>query len=135
MKNLKFFFIGLYFGIVLTKTEMISWFRIQEMLHFHSMHIYGVIGTAVLTGIVSVFIISAADLKTWNKEKIRFPDKQSYKGLFPGGVIFGLGWSLTGADPAAMVALLGNGIWVMLVGLFSAIVGTFVYSTLRNKLP
>jgi len=135
MKYIKFFLIGMYLGFVLTKTEALSWFRIQEMFHFHSIHMYGVIGSAVLTGVIGLFIIGTLKLKSFTGERIKLIAKQSHTGLLPGGIIFGLGWSLTGASPASMFALLGNGMWIMLIGIFSAIVGTFVYGSIKNQKP
>ena len=133
MKYLKFFLIGFYFGIVLTKTEAISWFRVQEMLLFNNIHLYGVIASAALVGMISLFIIGRFDIKSLNGERIRLLEKESSRGLLVGGIIFGLGWSLIGASPAAMFALLGNGMWVMLIGIFSAIAATFVYGVVKNQ--
>src|SRR6188508_3196857 len=127
MKYIKFFLIGIYFGIVLTKAEVISWFRIQEMFHFQSIHMFGIIGSAVVVGAISVFLIKKFNLKTFGGEDIRLISKEYHKGLLPGGIIFGLGWALTGACPGPMFALVGNGIEVMLVAIIAAIAGTFVY--------
>ncbi|ABG58306.1 DUF6691 family protein [Cytophaga hutchinsonii] len=135
MKYIKFFLIGIYFGIVLTKAEVISWFRIQEMFHFQSIHMYGIIGSAVVVGAISVFLIKKFNLKSFGGEEIRLISKEYHKGLLPGGIIFGLGWALTGACPGPMFALLGNGIEVMLVAILSAIAGTFVYGVVKDKLP
>jgi len=135
MKYIKFFLIGIYFGIVLTKAEVISWFRIQEMFHFQSIHMFGIIGSAVVVGAISVFLIKKFNLKTFGGEDIRLISKEYQKGLLPGGIIFGLGWALTGACPGPMFALVGNGIEVMLVAILSAIAGTFVYGVIKDKLP
>ena len=135
MKYIKFFLIGIYFGIVLTKAEVISWFRIQEMFLFQSIHMYGIIGSAVVVGAISVFLIKKFNLKTFGGEDIRLISKEYHKGLLPGGIIFGLGWALTGACPGPMFALVGNGIEVMLVAILSAIAGTFVYGVVKDKLP
>jgi uncharacterized membrane protein YedE/YeeE len=135
MKYIKFFLIGIYFGIVLTKAEVISWFRIQEMFHFNSIHMYGIIGSAIVVGATSVFFIKKFNLKSFGGENIRLISKEYHKGLLPGGIIFGLGWALTGACPGPMFALVGNGVQVMLVAILSAIAGTFVYGVVKDKLP
>ena len=135
MKYIKFFLIGIYFGIVLTKAEVISWFRIQEMFHFQSIHMFGIIGSAVVVGAISVFLIKKFNLKTFGGEDIRLISKEYHKGLLPGGIIFGLGWALTGACPGPMFALVGSGVEVMLVAILSAIAGTFVYGVVKDKLP
>lgn len=135
MKYIKFFLIGIYFGIVLTKAEVISWFRIQEMFHFQSIHMFGIIGLAVVVGAISVFLIKKFNLKSFGGEDIRLISKEYHKGLLPGGIIFGLGWALTGACPGPMFALVGNGVEVMLVAIVSAIAGTFVYGVVKDKLP
>jgi uncharacterized membrane protein YedE/YeeE len=135
MKYIKFFIIGIYFGIVLTKAEVISWFRIQEMFHFQSIHMFGIIGLAVVVGATSVFLIKKFNLKSFGGEDIRLISKEYQKGLLPGGIIFGLGWALTGACPGPMFALLGNGVGVMLIGIGAAIAGTFVYGLVKDKLP
>ena len=135
MKYIKFFLIGIYFGIVLTKAEVISWFRIQEMFHFQSIHMFGIIGLAVVVGAISVFLIKKFNLKSFGGEDIRLISKEYHKGLLPGGIIFGLGWALTGACPGPMFALVGNGVEVMLVAIVSATAGTFVYGVVKDKLP
>jgi uncharacterized membrane protein YedE/YeeE len=135
MKYIKFFLIGVYFGIVLTKAEVISWFRIQEMFHFQSIHMFGIIGLAVAVGATSVFLIKKFNLKSFGGEDIRLISKEYHKGLLPGGIIFGLGWALTGACPGPMFALIGNGMEVMLVAIVSAVAGTFVYGVVKDKLP
>jgi uncharacterized membrane protein YedE/YeeE len=135
MKYIKFFLIGMYFGIVLTKAEVISWFRIQEMFHFESIHMYGIIGSAIVVGAISILLIKKFNLKSFGGEDIRLVGKDYHKGLLPGGIIFGLGWALTGACPGPMFALVGNGVEVMLVAIMSATAGTFVYGLVKDKLP
>ena len=135
MKYIKFFLIGIYFGIVLTKAEVISWFRIQEMFHFQSIHMFGIIGLAVVVGAISVLLIKKFNLKSFGGEDIRLISKEYHKGLLPGGIIFGLGWALTGACPGPLFALVGNGVEVMLVAIVSATAGTFVYGVVKDKLP
>lgn len=135
MRYLKFLFIGIYFGILLTKAEVISWFRIQEMFRFQSFHMYGIIGSAVAIGMISVLLIKKFNLKTINGEEIKIVPKTYHKGYFAGGVLFGLGWALTGACPGPTIALIGNGYTVMIVAFLSAIVGTYCYGLLKHKLP
>ncbi|MCU0417629.1 MAG: YeeE/YedE family protein [Cytophagaceae bacterium] len=135
MKYLKFFIIGMYFGVVLTKAEVLSWYRIHEMFLFQSIHMFGIIGLAVVTGALSIFIIKRWNIKALGGEDINIVKKDYHKGLLPGGIIFGLGWALTGSCPGPMFALLGNGYSVVLVIVLSAIAGTFVYGLVRNTLP
>lgn len=133
--NLKFLIVGLFFGILLVKSEVISWFRIQEMFRLQSFHMYGVIGSAVITGIISIWLIKRFRIKTINGEKIEIPDKKFNKGQIYGGLLFGFGWALTGACPGPMFAQIGTGSLVVIVALLSAITGTWVYGLLREKLP
>ncbi len=133
--NLKFLVMGLFFGILLVKSEVISWFRIQEMFHLQSFHMYGVIGSAVITGIISVSIIKHYNIKTISGEKIVIPSKKFNKGQIYGGLLFGFGWALTGACPGPMFAQIGTGALVIIVSLLSAIAGTWSYGLLREKLP
>jgi uncharacterized protein len=133
--NIKFAFAGILFGIILVKSEVISWFRIQEMFRLQSFHMYGVIGSAVAVGIISVFIIKKFKLKTIDGEPIRFDKKKFSKGQIYGGLLFGFGWAMTGACPGPLFALIGNGTTVIIVTLSSAIMGTWVYGFLRDKLP
>ncbi|MFZ5554733.1 MAG: DUF6691 family protein [Bacteroidota bacterium] len=136
MKLLKYFFIGIYFGIVLVKAEVISWFRIQEMFHFQSIHMYGIIGLAVLTGMISVFLFKKYKVKTLEGEEMNFKKKDpQYKAHLLGGIVFGLGWGLGGACPGPVYALIGAGIYPVMVVLFFAILGTFTYGALKEKLP
>ena len=135
MKNIKYLIFGVLFGIILTKAEVISWFRIQEMFRFQSFHMYGIIGSAVVVGAISILLIKKFKLKSSNGEEIIFPEKPYNKGLMIGGTIFGLGWALTGACPGPIFALIGNGYGVFLVALFFAIIGAWVYGLLQDKLP
>lgn len=132
---LKYAFVGMLFGIVFVKAEIISWFRIQEMFHLHSFHMYGVIGTAVVVGIISVYIIKKFNIKTIHGEEIQFQDKVFNKGQIYGGLIFGMGWAITGACPGPLFAQIGSGFLVVIVTLLSAVLGTWVYGKLRTKLP
>jgi uncharacterized membrane protein YedE/YeeE len=133
--NIKYLIVGLAFGIVFVKSEVISWFRIQEMFRLQSFHMYGVIGGAVAVGILSVWAIKKFNIKTIYGEKIEFHPKTFNKGQIYGGLIFGLGWAITGACPGPLFAQIGTGATVIAVTLFSAIVGTWVYGYLREKLP
>ncbi len=136
MKYLKFLIVGTFFGIVLSKSEVISWYRIYEMFHFKSFHMYGVIGSAVVLGIISVQIIKRQKLKTIDGGEMDFtPKRLSYYRYLIGGIIFGMGWALTGACPGPMFILLGKGVTVMIVVLISGILGTLAYGMLRDKLP
>ena len=129
--------IGVYFGIVFTKSEVISWFRIQEMFRFQSFHMYGIIGSAVVVAMISVKLIKRFKMKDMDGEVINIPPKELGSGTryWLGGTIFGLGWALTGACPGPMFALVGNGVTVMLVTIVAAVAGTFAYGVLRPKLP
>ena len=133
--NLKYMAAGILFGAVLVKSEVISWFRIQEMFRLESFHMYGVIGTAVVVGAISVFLIKKLKIKTIRGEVIDFQDKIYNKGQIIGGLIFGLGWAITGACPGPLFAQLGTGATVVAVTILSAIAGTWVYGKLRDKLP
>lgn len=135
MKNLKYGLIGMLFGIILVKSEVISWFRIQEMFRFESFHMYGVIGSAVVTGIVGVLLVRKLGLRTLSGEAIVIPKKPFTKGNIYGGLIFGLGWAITGACPGPLFAQVGSGFTVVLVTLLSAIAGTWVYGRWKDKLP
>lgn len=133
--NLKFSLVGIVFGIALVKGEVISWYRIQEMFRLESFHMYGVIGTAVVVGVISVFLIKKLKARTIDGEAINFTPKQFTKGQVIGGTIFGLGWAMTGACPGPMFALVGTGALVFLVAIASAIAGTWVYGYFRERLP
>jgi len=136
MKLLKFLLVGILFGIVMTKSEAISWFRIQEMFRFQSFHMYGIIGVAVVMGVLMHFLIKKYDVKNVFGDVIQFQDKpKTYKASLFGGTIFGLGWAMTGACPGPLYVLIGHGYWIILVVILSALVGTFVYGALRSKLP
>jgi len=136
MKFIKFLLVGVLFGIVMTKSEAISWYRIQEMFRFQSFHMYGIIMTAVGIGLVMTQAIKRMKLRSTEGTQIIFmPKKMSVARYLFGGIIFGLGWALTGACPGPMYTLLGNGFTVILVVILSALAGTFTYGMLRAKLP
>ncbi len=133
--NIKYLVVGVVFGIVFVKAEIISWYRIQEMFRLHSFHMYGVIGTAVMVGMLSVFLIKKFAIKTMQGETVVFHDKQFHWGNVIGATMFGLGWAITGACPGPLFAQIGNGFLVVIVTLVSAIAGTWMYGLLRDKLP
>jgi uncharacterized protein len=133
--NLRYAAWGMLFGIVFVKAEIISWFRIQEMFRFESFHMYGVIGSAVVVGAISVQIIKRMQLKTFAGEPITIAPKVFNKGMIFGSVLFGLGWAITGACPGPLFAQVGAGYSVIIVTFLSALAGTWVYGRLREKLP
>ncbi len=133
--NLKYLVTGILFGIVFIKAEIISWFRIQEMFRLESFHMYGVIGSAVAVGAVSVWIIKKFKVKTIYGEPVTLRDREFNKGQIYGGLLFGFGWALTGACPGPLFAQIGTGATVVIVTLLSAVAGTWVYGLLREKLP
>lgn len=133
--NLKYLLVGILFGIVFVKAEVISWFRIYEMFRLKSFHMYGIIGSAVLVGVVSIYLIKRFDIKTIYGEPIKLKSKVYNHGQIYGGLIFGFGWALTGACPGPLYAQIGTGISVVLVTLLSAILGTWVYGYFRERLP
>jgi uncharacterized membrane protein YedE/YeeE len=133
--NLQYLVFGVLFGIVLIKSEVVSWFRIQEMFRLQSFHMFGVIGSAVVVGAISVFLIKKFNIKTIRGEKIIFSDKTFNKGQIYGGLLFGFGWAMTGACPGPLFAQLGYGATTISITILMAIVGTWVYGKLREKLP
>ena len=133
--NLKYVTVGIAFGIVFVKAEIISWFRIQEMFRLQSFHMYGVIGSAVIVGMISVFLIKKFNVKTIYGETIEFHPKAFNKGQIYGGLLFGLGWAITGACPGPLFAQIGSGASVIIITLLSATLGTWVYGYIREKLP
>ncbi|AYN68833.1 YeeE/YedE family protein [Euzebyella marina] len=136
MKFFKFLLVGIFFGIVLVKSEAVSWYRIFEMFKFQSFHMYGIIGSAVTLGIVFVFLIKKLKVKSIEGKEINLPPKEkSVTRYLFGGTIFGLGWALAGACPGPMYILVGTGVFSMLIVIAAAILGTFAYGVLRNKLP
>jgi uncharacterized membrane protein YedE/YeeE len=135
MRNIKYLIIGMLFGIVLVKSEVVSWFRIQEMFRLQSFHMYGIIGSAIVVGMISVLLIRRFGVKTTSGETITIPTKIFHWGNVYGGLIFGLGWAITGACPGPLFAQIGSGFAVIIVTLVSAITGTWVYGLLRDKLP
>jgi uncharacterized membrane protein YedE/YeeE len=132
-----YFVVGVLFGIVITRGEVISWFRIQEMFRFQGFYMFGVFATALPTAIASVQLLKRTGARTITGEPVSVPPKQLGRGVryIAGGVIFGLGWALTGACPGPLFALLGSGITVLLVAIVSAVAGTWLYGALRPRLP
>jgi len=136
MKLLKFLLVGIFFGIVLVKSEAVSWYRIYEMFKFQSFHMYGIIGSAVILGAISIWVLKKAKLKSTEGKEIYLPPKdKSFVRYILGGSIFGLGWALAGACPGPMYILLGTGVFSMLIVIGAAIFGTFAYGFVRGRLP
>lgn len=133
--DIKYLVVGMVFGITFVKGEIVSWFRIQEMFRLESFHMYGVIGTGVVIGIISVQIIKRLKIKTIYKEEIVIADKTFNKGQIYGGLIFGLGWAITGACPGPLFAQIGAGFSVIAVTFLSAVAGTWFYGYIKDKLP
>ena len=135
LSNVKYLIVGIFFGVVFVKAEIVSWFRIQEMFRLSSFHMYGVIGTAVVVGAISMFIIKKFNIQTIDNEDITLTPKTFNKGQIYGGLLFGFGWAMTGACPGPLFAQIGAGFGVVAVTLLSAIAGTWTYGLLRDKLP
>lgn len=136
MKGVRFILAGIVFGIVMVKSEAASWYRIQEMFRFQSFHMYGIIGTAVVLGMLGVYLIKKLKIKDSQGNPILIPDKdKGWKKYIIGGLIFGLGWALTGACPGPMFVNVGYGYITMLIVIFGAVMGTYLYGLLKNKLP
>ncbi len=136
MKFVKFLLVGVFFGIVMAKSEAMSWYRIQEMFRFQSFHMYGIIGTAVALGVVGVALIKRFKIKEIQGNPIQFAAKEPgwIKALL-GGSLFGMGWAITGACPGPIVVNLGYGYWPFAVVFVSAVLGTYAYGVVRDKLP
>ena len=136
MKFLKFLLVGIFFGIVLVKSEAVSWYRIFEMFKFQSFHMYGIIGSAVFLGALFLWVFRKFNVKSIEGTTINLaPKEKSFMRYILGGAIFGLGWALAGACPGPMYILLGTGVSSMLLVIGAAILGTFVYGVSKDKLP
>lgn len=136
MKYLKFILLGIVFGIMFTKAEIISWFRIYEMFRFESFHMYGVIGSAVILSASATWLMKRFKIKNIEGHLITFGEKEkSVTRYLVGGTIFGFGWALTGACPGPMYTLIGNGAYMAIVMIVAAAFGTFIYGVLKSKLP
>ncbi len=136
MKNLKFLILGIFFGIVLSKAEVISWYRIYEMFKFQSFHMYGIIGSAVVVGMIIFYLFNSGKIKNYKGEKVFVAPKK--KGLYRniiGGTIFGFGWALAGACPGPMFILLGRGVLAIAVVILGSLLGAFLYHAFKNRLP
>ncbi|HSP82215.1 MAG TPA: DUF6691 family protein, partial [Gillisia sp.] len=128
--------IGIFFGIVMYKSEAASWFRIYEMFQFQSFHMYGIMGSAVLLGALGIQVIKKNNLKSFFGEPIKFtPKEKGFTSYIVGGLIFGLGWALAGACPGPIYTLIGAGYVPIIVVFIGALLGTFIYGVLRKKLP
>jgi len=135
MKRISPLILGIMFGIVLVKSEVISWFRIQAMFRFEEAHMYLIIGSAVVVGAISVFIIKKFEMTTVQGEEIVIREKPFNKGIIVGGTIFGMGWAFTGACPGPIYAQIGSGALLAIVTLVSALAGTYLYALLKPRLP
>ncbi|EIA08374.1 DUF6691 family protein [Flavobacterium frigoris] len=136
MKILKYLLVGFVFGIVLTKSEAVSWYRIYEMFQFQSFHMYGIIMVAIGTGIIGIQIIKRRKVKDIKGLSIEIADKESGSiRYWVGGIFFGLGWALVGSCPGPIFILLGAGFWSILIVLFGALLGTYIYGVFKDKLP
>lgn len=135
-KGIKYIIAGIIFGIIMSKSEAVSWYRIQEMFRFQSIHMYGIIGVAVITGIIAIALIKKLKLKDVSGAPLIFPVKDPHwKSYLIGGTIFGLGWALTGACPGPIFVLLGQGFGVMAIVIAGALLGTYFYGMLSEQLP
>lgn len=136
MKNLKFLLLGIFFGVVLTKSEVISWYRIYEMFKFQSFHMYGIIGSAVGVSMILMYFFKNGKIKDYLGNQINIKEKKKgFIRTLVGGTIFGLGWALAGACPAPLFVLIGHGILPIIIVLIGAMLGAFIYGVLSKKLP
>ena len=136
MKHIIALVLGTLFGLILVKAEVLSWFRIQEMFAFQSFHMYGIIGSAVAVGALSVWLIRRFKVKSVEGNIIDLKDKAPhYKSAYLGGTAFGLGWAMTGACPGPMYALVGSGTTIMLLAIVAGVLGVLAYAALRDRLP
>jgi uncharacterized membrane protein YedE/YeeE len=136
MKNLSFFAVGLLFGVIMTKSEAISWFRIHEMFRFESFHMYGIIGVAVVIGVIGINLMKRMNVTTWEGTSVDLKSLPlNYQRHLIAGSIFGLGWALVGACPGPMFILFAQGYWIIGLTILGALLGTYTYGVVRNKLP
>ncbi|GIM51674.1 DUF6691 family protein [Capnocytophaga cynodegmi] len=136
MKNLVYISLGIIFGIIMYKTETASWFRIYEMFHFQSFHMYGFIGGALVIGILGIQWIKRTGEKDFEGNPIVIqPKERKIARYLIGGTFFGLGWALVGACPGPMFVLLGAGVWSILIAIIGALIGTYLYGVFKDKLP
>lgn len=135
MRNLKYLILGIIFGLALTKGEAISWFRMQEMFHFQGFHMYGIFMTAVPIAALGIFLLKKFSIRARNGQAINIPEKPYHHGIIIGGLLFGVGWALTGACPGPLYAQIGAGYTVTLITFASAVLGTWTYARLQPHLP
>jgi uncharacterized protein len=135
MKNIRFLLVGVFFGIVLTKGEAISWYRIQEMFRFESFHMFGIFMTAIPTGALSLLLIRKMKIKTMEGDEIQIPQKKYHHGVIIGSLLFGFGWALTGACPGPIYAQIGTGFLVTIITLLAALLGTWCFAYFQKYLP
>lgn len=136
MRLLKFLLLGIVFGIILTKSEAISWYRIYEMFKFQSIHMYGIIGSAVSISMILMYLFKKGIIKDYLGNQIKIKEKKKgFIRTLVGGTIFGLGWALAGACPAPIFVLIGKGVLSLIVVLLGALLGAFIYGLLSKKLP
>jgi uncharacterized membrane protein YedE/YeeE len=135
MKNLKYVLVGVVFGLALTKGEAISWFRIQEMFRFESFHMFGIFMTAIPAGALALFLIRTFNIKTFEGHPVEMPKKEYHHGVIIGSLIFGFGWSLTGACPGPLYAQIGSGATATILTLGAAILGTWTFGRIQHRLP
>ena len=136
MKLARFFLAGIFFGIVLTKAEAVSWYRIYEMFHFQSFHMFGIIGTALFTGVIGLQLIKRYKIKDYSGLPINIIEKErGFWRYIIGGSLFGLGWALVGSCPGPIFILLGTGTYAIAVVLIGALLGTYIYGLVKDKLP
>ena len=136
MRFIKYLLVGILFGIVLTKSEAVSWYRIYEMFHFQSFHMFGIIGTAVFVGVIGLQLFKRSKLKDIDGQPIILADKEKgFTRYLVGGLLFGLGWGLVGTCPGPIFILIGAGFWGIGIVLIGALLGTYLYGLLKNKLP
>ena len=136
MRNVIYILIGIVFGIVMYKAEAASWFRIYEMFHFQSFHMYGFIGSALVVGVIGTQWIKRKEVKDVDGQTIVMADKKmSIARYLIGGIFFGMGWAIVGACPGPMFVLVGAGVWPMIVVIIGALIGTFIYGKIKNHLP
>lgn len=137
LSNIRYLLAGTYFGFILVKSEVVSWFRIQEMFRFQDFHMYGIIGSAIIVGIISIQIIKRLNISDIDGNLIMIPpkDRSQWKRYILGGSLFGLGWALLGACPGPIFALFGTGLTIMIIPIATATFGTWLYGAVRHKLP
>jgi uncharacterized membrane protein YedE/YeeE len=135
MRNVLYLIIGVMFGLALTKGEAVSWYRMQEMFHFQSFHMYGIFITAVPVAAISIWLIKTFNVRTLDGEPVVIPEKKFHKGIILGGLIFGFGWALAGACPGPLYVLIGGGYSVTLITFMSALAGTWVFARVEQRMP